>query len=284
MTAHQEYKEILATYALSALEAEEAGALEAHLAACAECRAELEQWRDVAAALALSAESAEPSAQLRGRILDGVHGLPRPSSAEAGAREGGTSAGESTDRSNIIQISQTLRPSLSPVLKFAALAASVAFIALATSLVVLWKRDDARRAEIVRLSNRLNQTEEELARARDATELLTAPGARIMELTGTGLAQRSRAKLFYDRDTGRAMLFAYDLPAAPQGKAYQLWFIAGGHPLPGGVFKTDTAGRAVMRDQVPAEGRNATLFAVTLEPEKGVSAPTGEKYLLGQAS
>lgn len=283
MTAHQEYKEKLATYALSALEAEEAGVLEGHLAACTECRAELERWRDVAATLALSAESAEPSAQLRGRILEGAHGLPRPSGTEAGAR-GGASAEESTARSNVIPISQTLRPSLSPALKFAALAASVAFIALATSLVVLWRHDDARRAEIARLSNRLNQTEEELARARDATELLAAPGARIMDLAGTGLAQRSRARLFYDRDTGRAMLFAYDLPAAPQGKAYQLWFIAGGHPLPGGVFKTDTAGRAVMRDQVPVEGRNATLFAVTLEPEKGVSAPTGDKYLLGKAS
>lgn len=81
------------------------------------------------------------------------------------------------------------------------------------------------------------------------------------------------------------MLFAYNLPPAPAGKAYQLWFIADlKHPVPGAVFNTDQQGRAVMRDQVPEAGRNASVFAVTLEPAGGVSAPTGEKYLLSPLS
>ena len=253
------------------------------MATCAECRAELEQWRDVAAALALSAESAEPPAELRAGILEAVHGLARPSGTKRGEREG-VSAEESTARSNVIPFSPTSRFSLSLALKFAVLAASIVFIALATSLLVLWRRDNAGRAEIARLTSRLNQAQEELAREREALGLLATPEARIIDLTGTDVARRAHARLAYDRRTGRAMLFAYDLPAAPQGKAYQLWFIAGGHPLPGHVFTTDATGRAVMQDQVPVEGRNATLFAVTLEPEKGVSAPTGDKYLLGKAS
>jgi anti-sigma-K factor RskA len=80
------------------------------------------------------------------------------------------------------------------------------------------------------------------------------------------------------------VLLADNLPPAPAGKAYQLWFIVGDKPQPGTVFTPDATGHAEVRDQAPAAGRNATVFAVTLEPSGGVSAPTGDKYLLGAAS
>jgi anti-sigma-K factor RskA len=80
------------------------------------------------------------------------------------------------------------------------------------------------------------------------------------------------------------MLMADNLPPAPAGKAYQLWFISGNKPVAGTVFTPDARGHAEVRDQAPAEGRDASIFAVTLEPSSGVSAPTGDKYLLGAAS
>jgi anti-sigma-K factor RskA len=39
-----------------------------------------------------------------------------------------------------------------------------------------------------------------------------------------------------------------------------------------------------MSDQLPEEARGATVFAVTLEPSGGVSAPTGAMYLKSAAS
>jgi hypothetical protein len=81
------------------------------------------------------------------------------------------------------------------------------------------------------------------------------------------------------------MLTAADLPPAPAGKAYQLWFIAEGKPpMPGSVFQPDARGHAEMHENIPPEGRTAAVFAVTLEPEGGTSAPTGEMYLKGSAS
>jgi len=79
---------------------------------------------------------------------------------------------------------------------------------------------------------------------------------------------------------------AADLPPAPEGFAYQLWFIAGGRPpIPGKVFSTDGRGHAELHDIVPPAGRlAAVVYAVTLEPASGVSAPTGEIYLKGSAS
>jgi anti-sigma-K factor RskA len=99
------------------------------------------------------------------------------------------------------------------------------------------------------------------------------------------MAARARARLTFDERTGRAMFMAADLPPAPAGKAYQLWFIAEGKPpMPGSVFQTDASGHAEMHDIVPPEGRHAAIFAVTLEPAGGTSTPTGEMYLKSSAS
>jgi anti-sigma-K factor RskA len=116
-------------------------------------------------------------------------------------------------------------------------------------------------------------------------KLITAPDARMTTLAGTEMAVSAHAKFVFDRKTGRAMLMADNLPPAPAGKAYQLWFIAEGKPpMPGHVFTPDATGRAEMHDEVPAEARNATVFAVTLEPSSGTIAPTGAKYLLSAPS
>ncbi|HLL75634.1 MAG TPA: hypothetical protein VK421_10260, partial [Pyrinomonadaceae bacterium] len=59
---HEEHKEALALAALGEdVGAERRDALEVHLAACGECRAELRALSDTAAALALSSEPVRPS-------------------------------------------------------------------------------------------------------------------------------------------------------------------------------------------------------------------------------
>ena len=82
----------------------------------------------------------------------------------------------------------------------------------------------------------------------------------------------------YDKN-GRAILMAKNLPAPPAGKAYQLWFIAGGKPMPGKVFTTDASGAGTLTDSMPSAAMNSPIFAITLEPENGVQAPTGAIYL-----
>jgi len=104
---------------------------------------------------------------------------------------------------------------------------------------------------------------------------------RSVELSGTPEATSATAKLTYD-NTGRALLVTNGLPRAPAGKEYQLWFIVGGKPLPGKTFNPDNTGRGTSTDQVPDAARNAAVFAVTLEPAGGVSAPTGAIYLRGE--
>jgi anti-sigma-K factor RskA len=62
--------ELTAAYALDALDEEERGTYEAHLAHCDRCRGELADLSEATTALAWGAESPAPPERLRARILD----------------------------------------------------------------------------------------------------------------------------------------------------------------------------------------------------------------------
>ncbi|MCA1555431.1 MAG: zf-HC2 domain-containing protein, partial [Acidobacteria bacterium] len=67
---HEDYTEMLALAALDALDEGGRRTLEAHLAECADCRAELNALRDAAASLVYAASPVTPAApELRARIL-----------------------------------------------------------------------------------------------------------------------------------------------------------------------------------------------------------------------
>ena len=258
---HEDYKAMLAVHALSSLDREDARALEDHLAACPDCRAELDVWQATAGALACTVQPLEPSAELRDRILESVR-------AEAG---------------QVIPISRAparaQRPQVWPG-GFQAIAASVIFLGLIAGLVVLWRQNREAKAEIARLSAQITDTRRKLDQEHEALELFAQPGTRMAELAGTKVAPAAHAMLAVDNKSGRAVLMAHGLPQAPTGMAYQLWFIAGPRPLPGKVFQTDSSGNAMLNDQLPTDALKASAFAVTLEPQAGVPAPTGPMYLL----
>lgn len=243
--AHEDYKAMMPAYALSALDAEEERAFSRHLSECAECRDELVEWENTAAALALSASAAEPSPEVRERIMNAVRA--------------------DKQKSQVIPFASARRNLWSSFGSLGAIAAVVLFIALIVGIVVLWQQ------------NRVMQ--QELARTNEFVKLTTTPGARMTELAGTEQAAGATAKLAYDKN-GHAMLMASGLPPAPQGKEYQLWFIVGSNPpMPGKSFAPDETGRGTSTDQVPREAMDSAVFAITLEPAGGLPKPSGAIYL-----
>jgi len=244
--AHDDYKEMIPARALSSLDAAEERALNEHLENCAECRQELEDWQATAAALSLAPDPAEPSPQVRERILSEV-------------RKDLSSTPE------VIPFRSRLRNIWSSFGSLGAIAAVVFFAALSIGLAVLWRQ---------------NRTiKEQLARAQEFTQLVNTPGARVSELRGIEPGQSATAKLAYDR-AGHAILMVSKLPSVPQGKAYQLWFIVGNKPpMPGKTFLPDSGGNAVLQDEMPSDAVNANIFAITVEPASGSSAPTSPIYL-----
>ena len=281
---------MLAAHALGALDAAEARRVEEHVAGCPECRAELEAWRETASALAYTAEPAEPSPELRSRILQSVRAddsQAAPPKAAVDAKESIASS-ESAASSSTVASSNVIampRRTWSRAQSFGLIAASLAILALAASLILTWLRLSETRRELARYERDVNALAKQVEQEREARELLTSPQSQNAQLAGTNMAPQARAQLVFDRSTGHAMLFAYDLPPVPSGKAYQLWFISGGKVMPGQVFTPDATGRAMINEQVPVGNLDAKpLFAVTLEPASGVQVATGEKYLLSPSS
>jgi anti-sigma-K factor RskA len=272
---HEDYKALLAAKALTALDAEDARALDAHLESCAECRAEISELEDTAALLALDANPLEPPAQLRERILASVR-------AEGSA---GKSASDrtvlitSSDGSRVLAFERPPKNVWAALGSFGAIAAGVILAALIVSLVVLWQQNRSTQKELARLSTELQQAKAQLDHQRAIVELFTSADAHMAKLTGTNVAPGAHAMLAYDKN-GHAMLMAGGLPAAPKGMAYQLWYIKDNKKMPGKTFRPDATGYGTLEDQMPAVALANAVFAITLEPESGAQVPTGSIYLL----
>lgn len=277
LISHEEEKEMLAAHALGALDPLEARRVEEHLDACSECRSEMEEWRDTASALAYTAPAAEPSPALRSIILEAVR--------ESGARPVSKVSTEQKAEAAPSNVIEMPRRAWNRAQTFTAIAASIAILTLSAALFITWRRLNETQRALAQYKTLAETTAQEARRDREVRELLSSPQSRAAVLAGTSAAPGARAQIVYDVRTGQAMLFTNDLPPAPQGKAYQLWFISGSKVMPGKVFTPDRLGRAMISEQVPISNLDsAPVFAVTLEPSGGVQVATGEKYLISPSS
>jgi anti-sigma-K factor RskA len=245
-------QDLAAAYALGALSAEEARRFEAYLAGSPEAQREVAEYRDVAALLALAGSDTAPSPDLRGRVL----ARARPSSP-------GSVAGSS-------------RPSR-PWLALAA--GIVAVVGLGFGYAQLRTVRDLRR-ELAQVGQHLERTSDRL-RAREATlNSILEPGVQLFQLTASGDSD-PLVQLFWDRRRHRAVLHGFRLDSVPAGRAYQLWFIKDGVPVPSVTFRPEPEGHVLVeRIEVPADG-DVTAAALTVEPESGSPQPTSPIRLLG---
>jgi len=274
---HEDYKELLAAKALSALDAADARALNTHLEGCADCQSEMVELADTATLLAFQAEPLEPSTSLRERILASVRNEVR-----AEFRSDRVSPEVSQRDGNLLAFERPPRNIWSSLGSFGALAATFAFIALIIALAILWQKNRTTQSELARLKAEMKQTQAQLDYEHAMAELLTSPDGHMAKLAGTNVAPGAHAMLAYDK-SGHAMLMAKGLPSAPEGMAYQLWYIKDNKKMPGKVFTPDAAGMGTLEDQIPAVARDAAVFAITLEPKGGVKVPTGSIYLLSSS-
>jgi len=271
---HEDYKELLAAKALNALDAADARALATHLEGCSECRSEMVALEDVAALLVYQAEPLEPSTKVRQQLLASVR-----AEVQAGSRHDRVSPDVSQHEGNVRAFERPARNIWSSLGSFGALAATLAFAALIIGLAVLWQQNRTMQSELARLKAEMVQAQAQRERERAMGELLISPGGHMAKLTGTNVAPDAHAMLAYDK-SGHAMLMAKGLPSAPEGMAYQLWYIKDNKKMPGKLFTPDAGGNGMLEDQIPAVAREAAVFAITLEPKSGVQVPTGSIYLV----
>ena len=260
--SHEEYKQMIPAHAVSALDPAEDRMLASHLVRCSECRQELYEWQATAAVLVLGVDGAEPSPQVRERILSQVR-----------------TDNDNVSNTRVIPFPPPRRNVWSSFGSLGAIAAIVVVAALLVNAFVLWRENRAFRYEIAALQSEVRNSQLELEQESKLLEMVEKPGTHFAELKGMQTAPGATAKLMYD-SSGHAMIMAKGLPAAPADKEYQLWFIVPGKkPMPGKTFATDSHGSGMMEDQVPAEAMNSAVFAITLERKGGANSPEGSMYL-----
>lgn len=249
--SHTDYQDLLAAYALDAIDPGDGQALDQHLATCDECRDELIALREAGSLLAHASPAAAPGDYVRLQILNKVR-------AEAAGSQ----------PAQVVQMPQRSKTVWPNLLR---MAAAIAFIALLAGIILLWRREVKLQVEI--------------ARQHEALSLLSSPETAKIQLTGMPAAPNSRATFAFDKRTGRAVLMTDGLPVTTADKAYEVWFIPKGRaPMPGKVFTVDPSGHAMIMDRMPPEAMDGAVIAITVEPKDGSASPTGAIHLASPAS
>jgi len=259
---HGALREQVEAYALGALTASERAQFETHLATCDECGASVQAMTGAADALAQSVPQLEPPASLRTRVLTSATGV-KPASG--------------TRRMSVV------------VPWLAAAASLIVAVALGGYAVAMRGRVSSLEGRLREALQRAALNERQIADLRRTSAasqsqmaVLAAPDLQRIDLAGKTAAPRSAGRAFWSRSRG-LVFTASNLPALPAGKVYQLWVLTRQPgPVSAGLFKPDPSGSATTIFETPVDLPQPIGMAVTIEPEGGVPAPTGEMYLVGQ--
>ncbi|MGG7662601.1 anti-sigma factor [Dyadobacter sp. BHUBP1] len=110
--------------------------------------------------------------------------------------------------------------------------------------------------------------------------LFRNPTYKHVHLAGLDKSPESAVSAFWNTQTNEVMIDVQSLPAAPQGKQYQLWSIVDGKSVDIGMLDNAFTGKVLkMKNTKPG----SAAFAITLEKEGGNPTPTMEEmYVMGK--
>jgi anti-sigma-K factor RskA len=249
-SVHDQFADDLALYALGVLEKGGCAALESHLAACAECQAELGRLRNDAALLALSVVGPAPPERARKRLLSTI-GQPSLSLPRLDLRA-------------VVM----RRP-------WWAMAPVFASLVLAIFTVLLFEETRQLKEALAQQEEELRNIRAEAERSHEVLNIITSHDAVHATMTAFTAKPQASATAMYLPQTGKLLLLASNLEPCPPQKIYQLWMVPyEGAPIAAGTFMADEHGNAVVKILPAPKDVQTKSFAVTLEPDGGSRKPT----------
>jgi Anti-sigma-K factor rskA/Putative zinc-finger len=261
---HEEWQELTALYVLDALDSETAAQVRAHLQTCPECRTEMASLQPIAMGLLQAAPVRQPPADLRRRVIAAAtasHAL-QPGAVQRPARW-----------------TRSERFATAAALLLAA-AGVVLFVRVEWQLAHTNAALERARVEAIQAQTEARDARNQLAQASASLTILTSPDVMQVDLKGQVPAPSAAARAYWSRSRG-LVFNASHLPPAPRQKGYQLWVVTAQAPISVGMLRVNAAGDVAMTFHTPPDIPPPVAIAVTVEPEGGVPAPTGDKYLVG---
>jgi len=272
MMTHEEATELLAVFALDAVEADELDEIEAHLAECPRCRAELDAHREVAAALGNSVESLPDglwdSIARRLPPRDDEEPPPMPILVRDGV--GGET---SQQRGPRFRPPRTARPRraartrLSPRGRLATIG-SIAVAAAAVAVVL--------GLNLAHDNHQITQLQDAVGTHSAVLAALDTPGHKVVNVDNSA---HHRVAEFVVVPDGRGYLVKSSLPTLSSKDTYQLWTVNGKRSISLGLL-----GRAPGQATFTSAGaKSPTTLAITIEPAGGSVYPTAPMLATGTA-
>ena len=280
-------EELILLYVLGALEGEELEEAKRLIASnTEEVRRMLADYESVASLLPYAARPAIPSPDLKKKLLADIS---RRKSREK----------EAPDKDGFL--GGIFRPLW---LGFGGLAAAALVFLVVTNISLrntIGERDatigslneqlTASAGSVEKLENLLAAKESEvdsletkLASVELVTDFMKDKNIVLVQLDASAPGFQSSGRVLWDKDEHDALLYCLNMPDAPKGKTYQWWVIVNGKPRSMGIFDVNDEGNSVVLiDSLRKFGdvKKIEAFKVTVEPEGGVTAPTGKELITG---
>jgi anti-sigma factor RsiW len=261
-------REDVDAWALGALPADDARAIEAHLESCDDCRALADLARETASALGYAVPLRSASATLKSRVM--------------------ASAAILTD------IGTPRRSRMWPAAVAALLVLGIAAATWGTVTTLRMNDLDDRNATLsagataqanefvraVAVQEQLSDTVE----TQDAVlKIVLEPDVQRTELVGTGMAPAASGRCVWSRAQASGALIVAGLQPPPEGSVYTMWIIYENKWLDAGDFTVDETGEGqLLMDQWGASRDDGwgefEGFAVTLE-SSDAPAPSGDTIM-----
>jgi hypothetical protein len=248
---HADVRELIAPYAVGALDEADAAVVHEHLRECGFCTNLAREASEVAHYLPYAAPyKAAPPGSLH-RLLAAIRRDARPA---VGPLPSSLPTGEGTWRR---WTGWLRRPVFAPVAAGAALV-----LAMAGWNFSLMGELKGERRQMTALQTRLAQQTHLLV-------MVTSSSAVTRPLQGTPLAPSAEIRLIMDGQTNSAMLMAMRLPPLPSGRVYQVWLGRQGARMPAGRLLVDDDGNGECILQLDSSVHSYDSAWITLEPEGG---------------
>ncbi len=254
--SHDEASELLGAYALDAVDGEEFTELEAHLATCPRCRAELDSLREVAAAMGNSVEPLPEGlwSSIASRLPERHDDEPPPMPQLVSPEGRSPFRPPPTDSRN--------RRRRNAVTTLGAIAVAAAAVAIVLGI------------GLVRADNRVSGLQAAAGQTSTVSAALRAPGHKLVDLDTTSHTQLAQFVVLPD---GRGYMVSSTMPPLSAKETYQLWGIVGSEPISLG-----TLGDAPQQAAFTMAGsRRPSRLSITAEPSGGSVIPTSPVLATG---
>jgi anti-sigma-K factor RskA len=244
--SHEEVQELLGVYAVHAVDDQDAVAISAHIAECAECTAELDRLLDAAASFGMT-ELEEPSGEIWGRIQTEIRSEPAVAIVAPPTVSAMVSPVVSLDAARDRRQARNMR------LRIAAVSAAAAVaVAVPTTLAFSGTSTPSLAAVAARTAKQA--------------------GSRTIALRDASGKQVADAIL---TSSGQGYLRVSALASLPADQTYQLWFVDNGKPVSLGLLGNAPSTTAfTSRADVDA-------IAISVEPRQGSTAPSQTPIAVG---